>query len=94
MKRYPIETILSAAKPADSNYALGERSGGYQVIRTKAATLINKKHVKSFALACGQQRAWKPTRVSKEFLEQTESRLRNMIANHIANHPSVGTTIR
>lgn len=94
MKRYPIKTILSAAQPADENYAFGERSGQYQVTSTRAGTLINKKHVKAYALACGQQRAWKPTRVSKEFLEQTESRLRNMIANHIANHPSVGTTIR
>jgi hypothetical protein len=94
MKRYPIKTILNAAQPADASYAFGERSGHYEVMPTRTSSLINKKHVKEFALACGQQRAWKPTRVSKEFLEQTEARLRNMIANHISNHPSVGTTIR
>lgn len=57
-------------------------------------SLINKKHVKEYALACGQQRAWKPTRVSKEFLESMEQKLRNMVAAHISSHPSVGTTIR
>lgn len=56
--------------------------------------LINRKHVKAYALACGQQRAWKPTRVSEDFLIQMEGKLRQMIANHVNNHPSVGTTIR
>jgi hypothetical protein len=56
--------------------------------------LISQKHVKAYALACGQQRAWKPTRVSQEFLEAMESALRGIITRHVNNHPSVGTTIR
>ena len=55
---------------------------------------ISKTHVKAYALACGQQRAWKPTRVSQDFLDAMDAALRGVINRHVMNHPSVGTTIR
>lgn len=35
MKRYPRPIILTAMQPATPDFAFGERSGGYKVIRPK-----------------------------------------------------------
>jgi hypothetical protein len=56
--------------------------------------LISRSHVKAFALACGQQRAWKPTRVSAEFYLRANACLSNFISAHVRTHPSAGTTIK
>lgn len=56
--------------------------------------LINRKHLKDFALACGAQRAWKPTRVSADFYAKANAVLRNFVADYVARHPSVGMTIK
>lgn len=56
--------------------------------------LLNKAKVKALALACAQQRARKFTRVSNDFYVGVEAALRNAIVNRVANHPSVGVTLR
>jgi hypothetical protein len=61
---------------------------------TRPLALINKSHVKGFALACGQQRAWKPTRVSQTFMDAVEANTRSFIERHVESHPSVGKTIQ
>ena len=56
--------------------------------------LINVKHVKDYTLAQGQLRAWKPTRVSGDFLLKVNSVARNFIVDYVKSHPSVGVTIK
>lgn len=56
--------------------------------------LLNRAKVKSMALACAQQRARKFTRVSNDFYVGAEAALRNYIHSRVANHPSVGITLR
>lgn len=56
--------------------------------------LINRAKVKSLAIACGQQRARKFTRVSDDFLVGAEAALRSYVHQRVANHPSVGVTLR
>jgi hypothetical protein len=56
--------------------------------------LINRKAVKELALACAQQRARKFTRVSDDFMVGIEGAVRAAVATRVANHPSVGVTLR
>jgi len=56
--------------------------------------LLNRAKVKALALACAQQRARKFTRVSNDFYVGAEAALRNYISHRVANHPSVGVTLR
>ncbi len=56
--------------------------------------LLNRAKVKALALACAQQRARKFTRVSNDFFVGAEAALRNYINSRVANHPSVGVTLR
>lgn len=56
--------------------------------------LINRAKVKQLALAQAQLRARKFTRVSNDFYVSAEAALRNYIAGRVANHPSVGITLR
>lgn len=56
--------------------------------------LINRSKVKRLALDCAQQRARKFTRVSEDFLIRMESQLKSMVITAVANHPSVGLTIK
>ena len=56
--------------------------------------LINKKHVKLFALEMARGRAHKFTRVGGEFLIKCEANLKGFIRNEIQRLPSKGKTIR
>ena len=56
--------------------------------------LINKKAVKLFALECGADRAHKFTRVSKDFYETIDARVKHEIREAVKRLPSVGKTIK
>lgn len=56
--------------------------------------LINRAKVKSLALACAQQRARKFTRVGAEFYVAINAAVANAVASRVANHPSVGVTLK
>ena len=56
--------------------------------------LINRAKVKSLALAAAQQRARKFTRVGAEFYAAINAVVMNAVANRVANHPSVGVTLK
>ncbi len=56
--------------------------------------LINKKHVKDYALAQSKLiRLGRFTRVGKSFLERINSRIAGIIASEIHSHPSKGKTL-
>lgn len=56
--------------------------------------LINKKHVKALVLAVSQEcRGGKFSRVSKGFLQDLDGKVKNIIRDHVRQHPSVGKTI-
>ena len=56
--------------------------------------LINKKHVKEFALEMAKGRAHKFTRVGGDFLLQCEGRLKDFIKSYVRQLPSKGKTIQ
>ena len=56
-------------------------------------SLINKKHVKEFALETAKVRAHKFTRVGSCFLAQCEGNLKMFIKHYIQRLPSKGKTI-
>lgn len=56
--------------------------------------LINRAKVKSLALACAQQRARKFTRVGAEFYVAINAAVANAVSSRVANHPSVGVTLK
>lgn len=58
--------------------------------------LINKAHCKAFAKRFAQEnrRGWKPERVSKQFMDDLNTMVRNKITGAILHHPSVGKTIK
>ena len=57
--------------------------------------LINKKHVKEYALECAKERSGdRFTRVSEDFLVYVDGLLRKKIREHVYGLPSVGKTIR
>lgn len=58
--------------------------------------LINAKHCKEFALqwAKANRQGWNPERVSKQFLDDLNAKVRLTIQGAIAHHPSVGKTIK
>jgi len=60
-----------------------------------AGDLINKKACKEFALkwAKEQRRGWTPTRVSGQYLDDINSKIRLLIQGSINSHRSVGKTI-
>jgi hypothetical protein len=57
---------------------------------------INAKACRDFALEAAKvHRPAHPfERVSKEFLEQLNNDIRNLIISRVRNHPSVGKTIK
>lgn len=55
--------------------------------------LINISHCKQFALEASAGRAHKFTRVSREYLEDLDSRVRELIRKDLRGLPSVGKTI-
>jgi hypothetical protein len=56
--------------------------------------LINRKHVKEFALEMAKGRAHKFTRVGGEFFLKCEANLKSFIRGQVQRHPSVGKTIK
>jgi hypothetical protein len=56
--------------------------------------LINKKHVKEFALEMAKDRAHKFTRVGGDFLLKCEGRLKDYIRQQVRALPSKGKTIQ
>ena len=56
--------------------------------------LLNKKHVKEFALQMAKDRAHKFTRVGGEFLLKCEGRLKDYIRTYVRQLPSKGKTIQ
>lgn len=57
-------------------------------------TLVNKSGVRKFALDCASRRAHKFTRVSAEFYDDIEYRIRDLIRKKIEMLPSLGETIK
>lgn len=56
-------------------------------------SLINKKHVKQFALVCAGNRSHKFTRVGEDFLIKCEANLKEFVRRHVQGLPSKGKTI-
>jgi hypothetical protein len=59
-------------------------------------THINAKAVRELALhlASAHRPAQGFTRVSKEFLERVDAKVRNLVLNEVKAHPSKGTTLK
>jgi hypothetical protein len=55
--------------------------------------LINRKHVKEFALEMAKSRAHKFTRVGGGFFLKCEANLKEYIRNYVRSIPSKGKTI-
>jgi hypothetical protein len=55
--------------------------------------LINRKHVKEFALEMAKSRAPKFTRVGGEFFLKCEANLKEFVRGYIRTLPSKGKTI-
>ena len=55
--------------------------------------LINKKHVKMFALEMAKGRAHKFTRVGGDFLIKCEANLKEFVRGYVRRLPSKGKTI-
>jgi len=55
--------------------------------------LINRKHVKEFALEMARHRAHKFTRVGGEFFLKCEANLKEFVRNYVHRLPSKGKTI-
>jgi hypothetical protein len=55
--------------------------------------LINRKHVKQFALDMAKSRAHKFTRVGGEFFIKCEANLKEFIRRYVQRLPSKGKTI-
>ncbi len=58
--------------------------------------LINKRACRDFAIRWGQEHrlGWKPTRCSKQFLDDLEIKVRLVIQKAVNNHRTVGITIK
>lgn len=58
--------------------------------------LINIAHCKAFALryAKDNRKGWDAKRVSKQFLDDLNTKVRMLITKAVMHHPTVGVTIR
>ena len=56
--------------------------------------LINRKHVREFALEMAKHRAHKFTRVGGDFFLKCEGQLKAFIRSEVHRHPSVGKTLQ
>ena len=58
--------------------------------------LINRAQCKKFALRWAQEnrKGWSANRVSKQYLDDIEAKVRILIQLSINRHPSVGQTIK
>jgi len=57
-------------------------------------SLINKKHVKEFALACASQKAHKLTLVGGEFYLKCEAQMKDFIRRYVHSLPFKGKTTK
>jgi hypothetical protein len=59
-------------------------------------SLINRAQCKKFALRWAQEhrKGWSANRVSKQFLDDLDTKVRLLIQSAIAHHPSIGQTIK
>jgi len=59
-------------------------------------SLINSAACKEFALRWAQEnrKGWNPQRVSRQFLDDLNAKMRMTIQGAIAHHPSNGKTIK
>ncbi len=55
--------------------------------------LINRKHVKEFALDMARHRAHKFTRVGGDFFLKCEANLKTFVSDYVRRLPSKGKTI-
>lgn len=63
--------------------------------RTSTPCLLNKSEIRKLALRCGDRRlGWRPTRVSAEFIDDVETKVRMLVMKAVQNHRSVGKTIK
>ena len=60
-----------------------------------ADSLLNRKACKEFALKWAQanRRGWKPTRVSKQFIDDLDAKVMLLVQRAVNSHRSVGKTI-
>jgi hypothetical protein len=60
------------------------------------SSLINRKACKALALniAKDSRKGWHAERVSKEFLDSIEYKVKHIIEIAVYNHPTVGRTIK
>jgi len=58
--------------------------------------MINMKHCRKMALriARDKRKGWSPERVSKEYLDKLDTKVRAMIIRSVMSHRSVGKTIK
>jgi len=58
--------------------------------------LINRSACKQFILrwANDHRRGWQPSRVSKQYLDDLENKVRLLIQDSVNKHRSVGKTVR
>jgi len=58
--------------------------------------MINMKHCRNMALRIARDRrkGWAPQRVSKEYLDKLDAKVRAMIIKSVMSHRSVGKTIK
>lgn len=59
-------------------------------------SLLNRTACRDLALRWGRDKrlGWQPTRVSKQFIDDLEARVRLMITKAVDRHRSVGVTIK
>lgn len=58
-------------------------------------SLLNKSEIRKLALRCGTMRTgWLPKRVSKEFIDDVETKVRMLVMQAVKRHRSVGKTIK
>ena len=67
-----------------------------EAVRTHAPSLLNKSEVRKLALRwCkAHRKGWDATRVSAEFIDDVEAKLRLLITKAVERHRSVGKTIK
>ena len=67
-----------------------------QIMPSGNGSLINKAQCKKFALKWAKESrtGWKPERVSQQFIDDLDTRVRLLIQSAIKRHPSVGKTIK
>ena len=56
--------------------------------------LLNRKHVREFALEMAKHRAHRFTRVGGDFFLRCEGQLKAFIRSEVLRHPSVGRTLK